>query len=127
MSDSVRDYLTETLVPLFPEGWRWVAYQRNIDALDSVTVQWKQLRIERLPEAPQGTIRVDGTLTIISPHQDIERSEKQLDEQVLNLTGAIDRLALLSWTGGRKVAVQSSESSPIHMGWDIDLWTTVSA
>lgn len=119
MSASVRDWLTEHLAPILPEGSRWVDTQRNLDALDAVTVQWKQNRIARLPEAPIGAVRVEGTLTIISPRQDFDAAEAQLDDAVTDLCAAIDGLAGLAWTEATKVAVGEQ-----HIGYDVSIWTT---
>lgn len=120
MSDSVRTWLDTNLAPLFPEGWRWVPYQRNTDSLDAVTVQWKQSRILPLSEAPMGVLRVEGTVTVMSPRTDVERAEEELDEAIVDLLAAIDALAGLAWTEATKVVVNDGG----NFGWDISVWTT---
>lgn len=117
---SVREWLDENLKPLLPEGWRWVPYQRNVDTLDAVTVIWKQSRIVPLDEAPLGAVRVEGTLTVCTPHQDIARAEEALDDAVTDLCSALDGLDGIAWTSAQKVAL--GEGGPL--GYDIEIWTT---
>lgn len=115
----MRDFLTEQLKPLLPEGWRWVPFQRNVDALDVMTVLWKQTRMAPLPEAPVSWVRVEGVLTVVSPNQDIERSEAALDDAVLDLVLALDSLPRIGWTEANKVLVADQ-----YFGWDVSIYIT---
>lgn len=120
MSGDVRSWLDDNFAPLLPEGWRWVPYQRNVDALDATTVIWKQSRILPLDAAPLGAVRVEGTLTVATPHSDIERAEQALDDAVTELCSALDGLDGIAWTEATKVSL--GESGPL--GYDIQVWTT---
>lgn len=117
---SVREWLDENLAPLLPEGWRWVPYQRNIDVLEVTTVIWKQSRILPLDAAPLGAVRIEGTLTVATPHTDIERAEEALDAAVTELCSALDGLDGIAWTDATKVSL--GEAGPL--GYDISIWTT---
>lgn len=119
---TARAYLDEVFAPLLPEEWKWIPYQRNLDALESVTVVWKQSTLSRLREAPIGTVLVEGTITILSPHQDVERAEEDLDEAVLDLVLAIDSLPALAWSGATKVSLNDT-----FFGYDLTVSTTVTA
>lgn len=116
----VRGWLDENLAPLLPAGWRWVPEQRNLDTLDAVTVIWKQSRIMPLDAAPLGAVRVEGTLTVATPHTDIARAEEALDDAVIELCGALDGLDGTAWTEAQKVVL--GETGPL--GYDISIWTT---
>lgn len=116
----VRGWLDEHLKPLLPEGWRWVPEQRNLDTLDAVTVIWKQSRILPHAAAPLGAVRVEGTLTVATPHTDIARAEESLDDAVIELCSALDGLDGIAWTEATKVSL--GESGPL--GYDIQVWTT---
>ena len=117
-AETVREALDAHLAPLLPPKWKWVPTQRNIDAITQTTVVWKQMRITRLAEAPIGTVRVEGVLTVITPYADADRADEALDDDVTMLCAAIDALEDLAWTEAQKVAVGN------YFGYDIQVWTT---
>lgn len=102
MSAAPRHVLKAALKPLLPRGWKIIPYQNNPDTPSSVVVMLKLLRIARMEEAPDGAHTLEFTVTIISPHDDIEKAEDALDDQVLELTFALDTLGIL-WTAAEKV------------------------
>lgn len=119
MSSDVRNWLTANLKPLLPNKWKWEPYQRDVGTLATTTVWWKQERIVRFAEAPIGTVRVEGTVTVASALTDVAKSEEDLDQAVTAVCQAIDGLDGLAWTEAQKVAVDNS-----YFGWDISVWTT---
>ena len=119
MSSDVRTWLTANFKPLLPTKWKWVPYQRDVGTLSATTVWWKQERIIPLAEAPVGTVRVEGTLTVASALTDVAKSEEDLDQAVTDLVTAIDGLNGLAWTEAQKVVVGDT-----NFGWDISVWTT---
>lgn len=118
MSDNtVRDFLTAELVPLLPRSWKWSPNERNLDRLARTTVIWRQRRLLRLEQAPIGSLRVEGILTIVAATQDIAKAEDRLDDELLELCTALDGLVQLGWTDATKVVVDDT-----FFGYDIDLF-----
>lgn len=114
---TVREWLTAQLAPLLPKTWKWVDNERTVDVTETTTVQWKQRRIAPLAEAPLSHLGVDGTLTVSTPHNDIERAEDVLDDAVLDLVAAIQAVQGIRFTEATKVAL--SEMGPL--GYDLQL------
>jgi len=115
-SQSVREWLEDQLTPELPEGWRFIPNQRMAATIDRITVVLKHTDIERLPEAPLGTLRNTVVLTVADPHEDQVRAENELDDAVLELCTAIDGLPNINWTRASKVLVNDT-----YLGWDITL------
>lgn len=114
MSASVRDYLDGELTPLLPATWKLIPNQRMPETIDGITVVLKHLKIERLPEAPIGSLKNSVTITVADPHQDQVTAEDALDDSVLTLITALDGHSNILWTGADKVLVNNT-----YLGWDI--------
>lgn len=119
-ANTVRNFLTAQIKPLLPRTWKWDPTERNLDQLDRITVVWKQRTFRRLAEAPIGSLRVEGTLTIASPLTDIAKAEAQLDDALLELLTDLDSIAGLGWTEARKVTTDNET----YLGYDVDLYIT---
>ncbi|SEM73404.1 hypothetical protein [Cryobacterium luteum] len=102
MGAAPRHVLAELLKPLLPLAWRIVPYQVTLDSPATVVVMLKQTRIERTAAAPQGAHDIGFTVTISSPHDDFEKAEDALDDQVNTLIHALDGLGI-AWTTAEKV------------------------
>lgn len=112
----VRDWLQEQLTPLLPPSWQIIPNQVMPQTLSRITVVIKHLEMERLAEAPLGSLRHQIILTVADPHEDQVKAENALDDEVLKLCTALDSLDGLTWTGAKKVAVRDP-----YIGWDITL------
>lgn len=115
MSVSVRTWLEGQLKPVLPASWRIIPNQRIPETIDRITVMLSFTRIERLPEAPIGSLKNYVTITVADPHQDLVKAENALDDAVNELCTALDGLSdQLLWTGASKVLVKD-----LYWGWDI--------
>lgn len=83
--------------------------------IEGITVVLKHSQMERLAEAPQGSLRNTVVLTVVDPHEDQTAAENALDDSVLELVTAIDTLPKINWTNAEKVLVDP------YLGWDITL------
>lgn len=112
---TIRAQLSELLGPLIPKSWTLISEQRDPGVIARTTVIVKQDRIEKLPEAPLGSLQVSFILTVLTPHEDTSRAEDALDDSVLELTTALDSLAGTNWTSAQKVVAGD------YLGYDIAL------
>lgn len=112
----VRAWLQQQLEPLLPAKWRIIPNQSMPQTIDRPTLIIKHLEMERLEEAPLGSLRHQITITVADPHEDQVKAEDALDDEVLQLCTALDALSGLTWTGAKKVAVRDP-----YIGWDITL------
>lgn len=115
----VRKALEAQLKPLLPRTWRIVPYQRNLDTIAHTTVMFKQTAIDKLPQAPQGVLIVDLTLTIISHFTDTVKAEDDLDDAVLELCLAMDANPHVIYGRADKVMFDDT-----HLAYDITIQTT---
>ena len=100
---TARDYVTAQLLPLLPKRWRLVHTDRNLDTLDRVTVILKLQEVTRTPATPQAGLTTTWTATIITPKQMLEPAELELDDAILDLILALDRIDQLRWTTATRV------------------------
>lgn len=114
MSDSVRAYVTGELD--LPEEWLVIPEQRFPETISKTTVVLQHTRIERLPEAPMGSLRHTITLSVLDPHTDIATAENDLDDALVTLISAIDSHSSISWSSAEKTMHEAR-----YAGWNLTL------
>lgn len=114
---TLRAWFSSQVKPLLPAGWRYIPNQDTPSTITVVTVVYKLLEIEPLPEAPIGANRNTIVLTVLSPHEDDVKAEDALDNEVIELVTALDGHANISWSHARKVRDPKSD----RLAWDIDV------
>lgn len=101
----VRDWLEEQLRPLLPPTYQYVPTQRTVDRISRPLVMFKQERIGRQiidgKTVPGGRI-VGATMTIAVPYEDTGAAERALDDDLITLLDAIDRVRNVRWTTAEK-------------------------
>ena len=112
---NVREFLADKLSPLIPDGWKIVASVRNLDKPTGIVAQIKHTGVTRMPEAPIGHLQHTVTLTVLTPHTDVEKAEDALDEAVTELLTLIDAHESIGWSDATKVRADT------WLAWDIDL------
>lgn len=119
MTDDViiRDWLIDQLRPLLPKGYVLVNVQRTLDALSKPTVLFRQERIGRQivsgQTIPGGRI-VGATLTIAVPSDDTGIAERLLDDHVVTLLDAIDRVSDVRWVTAEKRILTENGQEPCY-------------
>jgi len=114
---SVRDELTKALRPLLPPRWRIVKTSRNLDQLSSpAVVMLKQLDLSPAPRAPRAEVLVNYVVTIIDPHQDISNAETALDDGVIELFRALQRIPFTNPKKATKVTFQDQ-----YLAYDLEV------
>lgn len=114
---TLRAWFTDQVRPNLPAGWRYIPNQNTPSTISVVTVVYKLLELEPLPEAPMGSIRNTIVLTVLSPHEDDVKAEDALDNDVIDLLTALDGHPTISWTRAHKVRDAKTD----RLAWDIDL------
>lgn len=112
-----RKQLASLLRPVIPRSWKLVTSDRATDLSKTITVQLKQRRIIRTPQAPNGAHDIEFVLTVTSPNMDLDKAEDQLDTAVNVLIHALDD-AGIRWLNADKVANDE------RLAYDITLTVT---
>jgi len=102
MTQSVRDRLVEELRAALGKDVNVIPYQDSLDVLERRTVMVKQQSIARLPQSPEGALRIEYVLTFISPAVDPAVGEADLDQWVPQTLSDLD-MSWFAWTGADKV------------------------
>lgn len=121
MSSNLRAWFKDEVKPLLPTQWRYISTQNTPSTITSVTVVYKLLELEPLPEAPLGALRARVVLTVLSPHEDDEKAEAALDDDVIALIVALDPHDTIAWESARKIRDQKSD----RLGWDITVTAVI--
>jgi len=95
-------------------GVRVIATERGLDTLSQPTFLIRARSIGKTPEAPNSHRNVGFLGTLISPHQDLDRAQDQLDELVEAILDYFDPRALHD----DAVSVGYDDT---HMAYDIPL------
>lgn len=101
---SVRNQLQDALRLLVPKRWKIVPTSSTLDAISAdAVVMLKQLELTPAPRAPRSEVLVSYVITIIDPHEDIASAETALDDGVLDLFRALQRITFTNPTKATKV------------------------
>lgn len=115
---NVRQDLIAQLKPLLPPKWKLIPYATNLDELSSTVVMISIQSIERSKEAPQSQRTYSSTLTILTPLQiGTERADDAIDDDVIDLLDAIDKLERVKWTKAERGLGNNAN----NLGFDITL------
>lgn len=111
-----RGALAAELADLLPKGWKWFDYTTALDAISSPTAILTLKSIEPLAEAPKTHRLATYTLTLVDPSGNPETREDSLDDEIVDLLGAIDEVRNLVWTTAERVIVGSA-----GLGYDVTI------
>jgi hypothetical protein len=122
---TARAYLVSELEQNLPHGWRVIPTQRSLDAIEGKmpVVIVKQDQISKAPQLPHpaaGVYLVDYVVTVLSPHQDFDRAEIQLDNGILRLIDALARSGNVKWTSAKKVT-DGGPQNDRYLGYDLTI------
>ena len=114
---STRDTLIQYLETVLPateglEGIKLVKSIRANDVLSQPILVVKTVSFVKLAEAPIGNMMGEFLLTLVSPHNDIERAEDDLDDLLEVLLPALFNSHLV-WTSATQVSLEG------HLAYDI--------
>ena len=114
---STRDTLIQFLETILPsteglEGIKLVKSIRANDVLSQPILVVKTVSFVKLAEAPIGNMMGEFLLTLVSPHNDIERAEDDLDDLLEVLLPALFNSHLV-WTSATQVSLEG------HLAYDI--------
>ena len=107
---STRDTLIQYLETVLPateglEGIKLVKSIRANDVLSQPILVVKTVSFVKLAEAPIGNMMGEFLLTLVSPHNDIERAEDELDDLLEVLLPALFNSHLV-WTSATQVSLE---------------------
>jgi hypothetical protein len=114
---NVRDELEKALRPLLPKRYRILPTQSNFDAIVKPIVVFKQTAIGRQivdgKTIPGGRI-VRMIMTIAVPFSKTATAEKALDDDLITLLDAIDRITNVRWTTAEKRIWSENGQEPCY-------------
>jgi hypothetical protein len=110
--------LGAALKPLLPSTWLLVTSEKNLETMSKITVVLHQQRIAPLPAAPMGAHTVSIVAQIISPLDDRERAERQLDDPINAFVHVLDENGF-AWTSAEKVSTEDG-----HLAYDVTIDVT---
>jgi len=100
-SVNVRKYVIDTLRPLLPKKWLVKAFNALPDEITTTTVVLALQSYARNPSAPRGPRLATFVLTILTPKTIPGDADDALDDDLIDLANALDRVAGktgLTWT-----------------------------
>jgi hypothetical protein len=113
-----RPWLAWYLADLVPAGWKIIDTFTLPKTIDQVTVTITHTKIEKQPAAPMSDNLVNTmVIRVTDPHEDLERAEDALDEEVLDLVYALRKSDRLVWLDAEKV---KADDNP-YLAWDINV------
>ena len=115
---SARHQLAAAITPHLP-GYRIIPNSRNVDVPDQRFVQIALHELTRLPEAPEGAMRAEFVVTVVTPLTTPQKAEDDLDHAVGDLLRALDALPWVKWERATKVAYGDR-----HLGYDVTVYAT---
>lgn len=121
MSSDLRIWFSAQIKPLLPEQWRYIPNQDTPKTITVVTVVYKLLELEPLPEAPIGALRARIVLSILNPHEDDVKAENDLDNDVMSFIAALDPHSSIGWESARKVRDAKTD----RLGWDFTVTAVI--
>ncbi len=114
---AVRASLIAAIRGIVGDSAHVIDVEDNKDVPDLITIMVKQRAMARLPEAPNGALRIDYVLSITHPATDPAVSEPALDDYVPGfLTDLNAHRAWLGWTTATKTLDGQ------NLGYDIDAY-----
>lgn len=108
---TARQQVADAIKPVLPKSWRLVPYLTTFDALDRVVLMLNPTKVERFPQAPQGTFAITFEATVLHPSKDEAKSLAALDDDVLETIAALDTIAAVNFTDASPVSYSN------YFGW----------
>lgn len=115
---TLRAELRKRLQPILPPDYVLRPNATPLDTITRPTLQLKQLALEPSREAPQGNLAVEFILTLASPLTAPQAAEDALDDDVVELLAALDRIEWVAWTRAEKVVTGRAEA---YLAYDVTL------
>lgn len=113
-----RPWLAWYLADLVPAGWKIIDSFTLPKTIDAPTVTITHTKIEKQPAAPMSDNLVNTmVIRVTDPHEDLERAEDALDEEVLDLQYVLKRSDRVVWLDAEKV---KADDNP-YLAWDINV------
>jgi hypothetical protein len=81
--------------PFLPRGWLIKPTSAKADNVSAVVVQFQQVRIERLPQAPRGKLAIEFLMTIKSGKEQNQAAENELDTAIIDLLYALSKAGII--------------------------------
>lgn len=81
--------------PLLPKSWLIKPTSAKTDNVDATVVQFQQVRIEKLAQAPRGKLAIEFLMTIKSGKEQTQAAENDLDTEIVDLLFALTRAGFL--------------------------------
>lgn len=117
MSSSVRAQVAAKLAPYWPDGWDVEAHTvKTAPTIARVTAYIEHTGYTALSAAPVGHVESTVTVTVLSPLNDWEKAEEQLDVPVLAFITDLDGDTELRFDRANKTTVKDT-----YLGWAIEL------
>ncbi|GAA4170785.1 hypothetical protein [Gryllotalpicola koreensis] len=115
VNEIARLTLQRTLKPLLPAKWRFAPSQQSTDRLSTPVVKLQATNIVRPAGAGRGVVAIQFTASIYAPPSTTQTQEDAIDDEVLELIGAIER-AGLSWGE----ALKTIDPNRANLAWEIN-------
>lgn len=87
--------LQNAIKPHLPKGWLIKPTSAKTDNVDATVVQFQQVRIEKLPQAPRGFLGIEFLMTVKSGKEQTQAAENDLDAAIVDLLFALTRAGFL--------------------------------
>lgn len=120
----MRNYIVDTIKPLLPRKWRYVATTGTLDKLDAVTVQLILQSVSKVPEAPfaKHLQQITYELNVFDPSTNPDSREQSLDDELIELLAAIEAVENLTWTTADRILDASGQAQQ-YLGYSINIQT----
>ena len=116
-ANTARAHLLSILAPQLPAAWKLIDTARIPQTLERVSVIVNHAEINPTPEARRSTLSNTFEVYVVSPLQDKERADLELDDAVLTVLTAVSDHPEIRFDKARKVDVAE------YIGWQINLTT----
>ena len=100
--DDVKQLIEEAFTGTPLEGIKVVTSDRAIDRPTKPFLVVASRGWARFPAAPMTYLNAQLVVKIVSPNQDLDKAEAQLDDIVPEVMNALDRKATIAWTEATK-------------------------
>jgi len=97
-----RKELGDLLREVMPSNVRVIDSQRTLDRIDSPTLQIIHTGVAKTPAMPLAARDIEFTLNLLSPIEDIEMAEDELDNLIDEVLDALDRYPTANYSAAAK-------------------------
>ena len=111
--------LQNAIKPHLPKGWLIKPTSAKTDNVTVPVVQFQQVRIEKLPQAPRGALAVEFLMTVKSGMEQTQAAENDLDAAIVDLLYALTKARFL-WRDCNKVRMDNET----RLGYELTVTVT---